>query len=912
MKCVQSKMRHIALFLLLALVLSSMLMPKVLRAASEVGKSADKAQITIREARMSGVGADQELIIEVSSPVAYTSYKTSAPNRLVIDFSQAVPAESLSSVEFANSPVSKLTTRKFETEAGVLTRMELYLPQELQPLIKPSPEKSGELRIAFPGFVPPVMAPVADVAPAAAAEAAPVSDPAPAPVVAQESSPQPPEGVASSAVSEQPVQATKPVTITDVVSRDGGVEIIIDGVLQEYKTMRLSRPERLVIDLMGVQAGTVARLIQLNAAGLSTARIGAYPGKVRVVLDAVNGSLPDASYERTAAGIRVSFVTTADSRQQSDSKAPKAASAIPVTQSTAPAPVAETNIASVQTAKAAPGHIEAIDFQVVDGISRVSVKASGAVSIGEPVKSPGFITLNIKNALLPRSLQRSFESRQFPSSVLRVTPVQMRTKTGHDAVIRVSLRVDMPFELRREADMLYLDIKNPPSEKSASATVPAATQTSRKASSGAGALLPVDQIVQDSNRQTTGVSGKYTGRKVTLEFADAEVGKILQLLAEVSNRNFIFSDEIGKQKINMKLANVPWDQALDIILQTNGLEKYDDGNVTQIRKRGSFQQKDEEKRMRDAAYKNDPIITEIFEVNYADIGDLKAQFEGIKKMFGDTGEIAADKRTGKIIVTGIAPAINEMKKLHKELDLPERQVMIEARIVEASSEFVRKLGVNWGLHYRDGSASIAGINSFDTNFGGTVANAPPTSGVSGQPGGSAGISFGTLASNIKLDLRLNAAVTAGLARVVSTPKVATLNRKTAKITQGQQIPYTSATSDKIETKFVEAALALEVTPNINPNGTIIMKIDAKNDAVGSIGNPPPINKKQATTEMMLRDGETTVIGGIFVESESDSGEGVPLLQDIPWLGNLFKSSDVKRNRNELLIFITPRILGNNP
>ncbi len=158
---------------------------------------------------------------------------------------------------------------------------------------------------------------------------------------------------------------------------------------------------------------------------------------------------------------------------------------------------------------------------------------------------------------------------------------------------------------------------------------------------------------------------------------------------------------------------------------------------------------------------------------------------------------------------------------------------------------------------------------------------------------------------------MNAAVSAGIARVVSTPKVATLNHKTAKITQGQQIPYTAATSDKIETKFVEAALALEVTPHINPNGTILMKIDAKNDSPGSTGNPPPINKKQAVTEMMLRDGETTVIGGIFQEQDTNGEDGVPFLKDIPLLGSLFKSTDKKQNRTELLIFITPRILNSN-
>jgi type IV pilus assembly protein PilQ len=175
-----------------------------------------------------------------------------------------------------------------------------------------------------------------------------------------------------------------------------------------------------------------------------------------------------------------------------------------------------------------------------------------------------------------------------------------------------------------------------------------------------------------------------------------------------------------------------------------------------------------------------------------------------------------------------------------------------------------------------------------------------------------GISFGTLTSNIQLDLRLNAAASAGLVKIVSTPKIATLNNKMAKITQGQQVPYTSSTSDKVETKFIEAALSLEVTPHINSNGTIGMKIDAKNDSVGQAtggSTAPAINKKQATTEMLLRDGETTVIGGIYVDSDNESDDGVPYLMDIPFLGKLFKSNSKTKVKTELLIFITPRILN---
>jgi type IV pilus assembly protein PilQ len=199
------------------------------------------------------------------------------------------------------------------------------------------------------------------------------------------------------------------------------------------------------------------------------------------------------------------------------------------------------------------------------------------------------------------------------------------------------------------------------------------------------------------------------------------------------------------------------------------------------------------------------------------------------------------------------------------------------------------------------------INSMDSSFGG-LTSAPPIAGIAAAAGATAGISFGTLASNIKVDARLNAAASAGMIKIISSPKVATLNHKPAKISQGQQIPYQNTTSTSgAVTAFVAATLSLEVTPHINANGTIMMKIDAKNDAPGT-GNPPPINTKQATTEMLLRDGETTVIGGIFVDNDIEGDDGVPFLMDIPYLGKLFKSSSKTKIKTELLIFITPRIL----
>jgi type IV pilus assembly protein PilQ len=212
------------------------------------------------------------------------------------------------------------------------------------------------------------------------------------------------------------------------------------------------------------------------------------------------------------------------------------------------------------------------------------------------------------------------------------------------------------------------------------------------------------------------------------------------------------------------------------------------------------------------------------------------------------------------------------------------------------------------MHYRDGSASVMNVNSMDTSFGG-LTSAPPLIGIGAGPGATMGISFGKLASNLKVDARLNAAASASMIKIISSPKVATLNHKPAKISQGKQIPYQNTTSTSgAVTAFVAATLSLEVTPHINANGTIMMKIDAKNDSADTSASPPPINTKQATTEMLLRDGETTVIGGIFVDNEAEGDTGVPFLMDIPYLGKLFKSTIKTKNKNELLIFITPRIL----
>lgn len=887
-------------------------------------QDAAKSQLaTIKSIRSSGEGASTELLISLSSPVTYTSYKTTSPLRLIIDLSQTAEGNIDTPVPVNKGNFNTVAVSRYDTDAGVLTRITIELLKDGDAVISASPANPGELRVSFPA--------VAETAPVsvekndsvkAVEEAAVANTPPPT------APPLPAEPTTSMPSASQPSFANR--TLTSITADNSSITLTLDGAAGDFKAFRLGNPERYIVDLIDVKNGIETRLLPLNAAGVASARIGVYPDKLRVVFDAVNGSFPEARAAKAGSTVVImldvkhaanstgSKLTPSGFQAALNEVAAKVKEkpvAIKADSKEVQAPVDVPAKAPAMAAKySGPAIVEMIDFQVVDGITRVSVNLKGDASVEPPVKSLGFVTLTLKDTSLPKSLQRSLETRAFISPVLRVTPMSVRNRKGNDTKIRIAMRVDAPFEFRREGDMLFVDFKNPEGltadrladetddlKQKQAVAKPKASETGDAAIS---AELEQPQTT-DSAPKSAGSSRSYTGRRVTLEFADADVRKIFQLLAEVSGKNFVLGDDVTGN-ISLKLVNVPWDQAFSIILETKDLDSREEGNVLTIKKKGRFKsQAEQELEIKKTLAKGIELKTETFTVNYSTVAEIAGQFEKLKT--SDRGQISTDARTNKVIVKDTPQALDDMRHLLSQLDVPERQVMIEARIVEASSTFTRSLGVNWGMHYRDGSASFAGINQMDTSFGG-LASAAPTTGASGTAGSSVGISFGTLASNISLDLRLNAAASAGLVKIISSPKVATLNHKTAKISQGQQIPYqnTTATTGAV-TAFVAATLSLEVTPHINANGTIIMKIDAKNDAPGT-GSPPPINTKQATTELLLKDGETTVIGGIFVDSETDGDDGVPYLMDVPLLGNLFKSNAKSKTKTELLIFITPRIL----
>jgi type IV pilus assembly protein PilQ len=406
-----------------------------------------------------------------------------------------------------------------------------------------------------------------------------------------------------------------------------------------------------------------------------------------------------------------------------------------------------------------------------------------------------------------------------------------------------------------------------------------------------------------------GPARRYTGQKINLIFDDANIRSIMQLIAEVSKLNIIVGDDV-QGTVTLRLVDVPWDQAFDLVLETRGLGQIREGNVVRVMPREKIRQMQQEQfAAARALEKLEDLTTQVVTVNYSDVNSVA---DNAKKLLTERGKIIADTRDKKLIVTDIPSVVAEIRNLASLLDTPERQVLIEARIVEASASFSRDLGVNWGLTYNNVAGDASG-NKASIGGGGTLVGIPISPGQV-TSGLVSGLTFGRVGvDKAVLDLRLAALETSGHGRIVSTPRITTLNGMEAEIAQGTEIPYLTTSDQGTKTEFKKAELSLKVTPEINPDGSIFLDIEAKNDSRGAnvatgLGEAPAIDTKQATSKVLIRDGETTVIGGIFIQDRQESNAGVPFLKNVPVLGNLFKSTSVSEQRRELLVFITPRIL----
>lgn len=410
----------------------------------------------------------------------------------------------------------------------------------------------------------------------------------------------------------------------------------------------------------------------------------------------------------------------------------------------------------------------------------------------------------------------------------------------------------------------------------------------------------------------------YSGEKLSLNFQDIDVRSVLQLIADFTDLNLVASDTV-QGNITLRLQNVPWDQALDLVLKTKGLDKRKVGNVLLVAPADEIaarerQELESQKQIAELA----PLKRELIQVNYAKASDIARLFQSVtsaEEATEERGSITVDDRTNSIIAYQTQDKLDELRRIVAQLDIPVRQVMIEARIVEASVDFDKELGVQWrGLGIGDNNWIVGGRGSVDSS-GLPVTSSPGGFVDLGAAGSTSGINLGFITDNTILDLELQAMEKTGNGEVISQPKVVTSDKETAKIAKGTEIPYQEASSSgATSTSFKEATLSLEVTPQITPDNRIIMEVKVTKDEPDfsrvSATGAPPIKKNEVNAKVLASDGETIVIGGVFSNTQTKSVDKVPFLGDLPYLGRLFSHDVVKDSKTELLVFLTPRIMNN--
>ncbi|HLE25412.1 MAG TPA: type IV pilus secretin PilQ [Thermodesulfobacteriota bacterium] len=553
--------------------------------------------------------------------------------------------------------------------------------------------------------------------------------------------------------------------------------------------------------------------------------------------------------------------------------------------------------------------VESIGFEVKEGVGIVAIKTSAPVTYEELPKEEKKLNINLQDVFLPEEFQVSRDVSDFDSPVRFISsfrdPVIARR-----VIIVLELKEDAPVVVKQEGNFITVNIGTPKGEEEITDGLQPVPE---------GPLYAFDFRIAT----TPGAKKVYRGQLVSFDFKDADVRDVLKILADISGFNFIVSRDV-KGTVTLKLSNVPWDLALDIVLEDATLGAVVEGNVIKVAPLKTIQAK--QIAIRSAAQSKEqlePLITKQIFINYATADELTPLAD---PLLSQRGDIKVDTRTNSILVTDTASRVRQIEELVKSLDTRTPQVLIESRIVQATLDFTRELGVQWGVDYKASAATgnptgatfPSSINAGGTNIGapfGTQGNnfiVDLPAAVGTGSGGAIGIVLGSLSGAFDLDIRLSALENRGDGRVLSSPRVLTLNNNPARIEQGVSIPFLSVSAAGTQTQFVDANLTLDVTPQVTNDNRILMDIKVTDNrpdpTLTGANGQPSIRRNEAETQTIASDGETIVIGGIYTRETSESLRGIPWFNRIPLLGWLFRTERNIDSRRELIIFVTPRIV----
>ncbi|WP_330206778.1 MULTISPECIES: type IV pilus secretin PilQ [unclassified Pseudomonas] len=663
------------------------------------------------------------------------------------------------------------------------------------------------------------------------------------------------------------VQAASLKTL-DVAALPGDrieLKLSFDSPPPQPKGYTTESPARIALDLPGVASQLTNKTRDLGSGNARTATVVEANDRTRLIINLTQLT----PYTSRVEGNNL-FVVVG---QGAKPAAPRPAVV-------APRPVAAPAKAYTPVAKT----IRGVDFQRgTAGEGNVVIDLSDPTIAPDIQEHDGKIILSFARTQLPDRLRVRLDVKDF------ATPVQFvnAAATGDRAVITVEPSGTFDYSTYQTDNKLTVSIRP----------------------------MTVDDLQKRNADRNS-----YSGEKLSLNFQDIDVRSVLQLIADFTNLNLVASDTV-QGGITLRLQNVPWDQALDLVLKTKGLDKRKIGNVLLVAPADEIaarerQELESQKQIAELA----PLRRELLQVNYAKAADIAKLFQSVtsaEAKIDERGSITVDERTNNIIAYQTQDRLDELRRIVAQLDIPVRQVMIEARIVEANVDYDKSLGVRWGGSIQNkGNWNTSGVsNGSSTTIGtpgSTSTNSPFVD--MGTVGNTSGIGIAFITDNVLLDLELTAMEKTGNGEIVSQPKVVTSDKETAKILKGTEIPYQEASSSgATSVSFKEASLSLEVTPQITPDNRIIMEVKVTKDEpdyLNKVQDVPPIKKNEVNAKVLVNDGETIVIGGVFSNTQSKVVDKVPFLGDVPYLGRLFRRDVVSEKKSELLVFLTPRIMNN--
>jgi type IV pilus assembly protein PilQ len=695
------------------------------------------------------------------------------------------------------------------------------------------------------------------------------------------------------------------------------IDLVLSGAVKPPEAFSTESPSRIALDFPGVTSGLDKKTVPVGV-GMVHSVVAVEGGdRTRVVIN-LSESVP---YEINTRGNRVTVAVNAQGAASPAAPEPQAEAQAPAPQQPQARPQVQAQTHRT-TPAASPAHrasagsgapLRDIDFRRGNtGEGRVVIKLPSATTRVAVREQGQHVLVDLFDTALPQRLFRRLDVSDFATPV---TSVESKPK-GRDVEVDIQALGEFDYLAYQTDDTFTLEFRK---------------------------LTKAEKDDQKKKKDVV-----YSGDRLSLNFQDIEVRAVLQLLADFTGLNLVASDTVGGN-ITLRLKNVPWDQALDIILKTKGLTMRQVGNVVMIAPTPEVAAQDKlelesQQQMEELA----PLRSEFVQVNYAKAADLAGLLKSEEnKILSERGNITFDKRTNSLLVKDTAANLEDIRRVVGRLDVPVRQVMIESRIVIASNDFARELGVRFGVSFATGSLSGNQLLVGGTERGGLENSANYRAGAFGQsvetgtpfnpivvsggnettqglmvnlpvtaatgPSGVVNFLVGKVGSYL-LNLELQAMQKEGRGEIVSSPRVITADQSKATIKVGKEIPYqeqAGGTTGGTTTSFKEAALKLEVTPSITPDDRVIMDLKVNKDDpdfARQVQGVPPINTREVKTSVLVDNGETVVLGGVYERTKAFTKEQVPWLGEIPILGHLFKTTAKRDENSELLIFVTPKIL----